>query len=144
VRTLLFLFVGFLVNLPYAHETWTDHKITDDGHDVVATVIDARSVDGRYLVDYRLPKSEDPAGTRFSASVDARTHELAEQGQVIGVRVLAGKPSSNRPDGLVASSLFKVIAIVGDVVLVLIAVLSLYRRRHPGDMPDPRPRPVGL
>jgi hypothetical protein len=144
VRVLLFVFLVFLVNLPYAHETWTDHRIADRGHEVAAVVIDARDLHGRYLVDYRLPEDEDPAGTKFSASVDRVTYEHAVSSERLAVRVVAGHPGQNRPDGLVASSLFKVVAIAGDAVLLLIAVLVLYRRRHPGDMPDPRPKPVGL
>ncbi len=144
MRVLLFLFVAFLVNLPYAHETWTDTRIANEGHDVAATVTGTREIDGRYLVDYQLPKSEDPDAIRFSASVDAATYQQARASDRIGVRVLKDEPGANRPDGLVASSLFTVVAVVGDVVLVAIAVLSLYRRRHPGDMPDPRPPPTGL
>ncbi|RNL61988.1 hypothetical protein EFK50_09160 [Nocardioides marmoriginsengisoli] len=144
MRALLWLLVLFLVNLPYVHETRTDRKIAEDGHDVVATVLDARELNGHYLVDYRLPKSEDPDGTKFSASIDEPTYEHAVRSDAIGVRVLEGRPGSNRPDGLVPSSLFKVVAISGDAVLLLIAVLAWYRRRNPGDAPDPNPRPVGL
>lgn len=144
MRALLWLFVVFLVNLPYVHESWMDRKIANDGHDVVAVVIDARELNDHFLIDYRLPKTEDPAGTKYSASIDAATYEQAVRSDAIGVRVLAGDPGANRPDGLVASSLFKAVAIGGNAVLLLIAVLVLYRRRNPGDMPDPNPRPVGL
>lgn len=144
MRALLFVVLVVLVNLPYAHETWTDHRISAHGHEVVAEVIDARDLHGRYLVDYRLPAAEDPKGTKFSASVDETTYEHAVSSDVLAVRVLPGHPGMNRPDGLVASSLFTVVAIAGDAVLLLVLALSLYRRRHPGDMPDPRPKPVGL
>jgi len=144
VRALLVLIVLVLVNLPAAHERWTDREVATKGHDVAATVLDARGSDGRYLVDYVLPEDEDPAQVKFSASVDAATFESAESNKLITVRVVPGKPGSNRPEGLVASSLFTVIAITGDAVLILIGVLTWYRRRNPGDMPDTRPRPVGL
>ncbi|MFL6059663.1 MAG: hypothetical protein ACJ72E_00425 [Marmoricola sp.] len=144
MRVLLFVFVVFLVNLPYAHETWTDHRITAHGHEVVAEVLDARDLHGSYLVDYRLPAEEDPKRTKFSASVDEVTYEHARDSEVLAVRVLRGHPGENRPDGLVPSSLFTVVAVAGDAVLLLILALALYRRRHPGDMPDPRPKPVGL
>lgn len=144
MRALLVLLVVVLVNLPAAHERWTDHEVATKGRDVAATVLDARGSEGRYLVDYVLPEQEDPAQTRFSASVDERTFDSAEGNGVITVRVVPGKPGANRPEGLVASSLFTVIAITGDAVLILIGVLTWYRRRNPGDMPDPRPRPVGL
>lgn len=144
MRVLLLLVLVVLVNLPAVNEGWTKHQVETRGHDVAAIVLDARELHGRYLVDYRLPEAEDPEQTKFSASVNRITYEYARSTDRLGVRMLSGKPGSNRPDGLVESSLFRVIAIAGDVVLAVIALIAWYRRRHPGDMPDPRPRPVGL
>lgn len=144
MRGLLVVLVVFLVNLPAIHEGWTDHEVATQGRDVAAVVLDARGSDGRYLVDYTLPEDIDPEQVRYSASVDAETFQAAQSTDRLAVRVIPGRPDANRPDGLVASSLFLVVAIVADVVLVLIGVLTWYRRRNPGDMPDPRPRPVGL
>jgi hypothetical protein len=144
VRGLLLIVLVVLVNLPAVNEGWTKHQVGTRGHDVTAVVIDARKLDGRYLVDYRLPESEDPKQAKFSASVDEQTYEYARESDSLRVRMLPGKPGSNRPEGLVESSLFTVIAVAGDTVLALIAAIAWYRRRHPGDSPDPRPRPVGL
>ena len=144
MRVLLVLVLVVLVNLPALNEGWAEHQVEARGHEVAATVIDARALDGRYLVDYRLPEDEDPEQTAFSASVNRVTYEYARSSDRLGVRMIAGEPGSNRPDGLVESSLFRVIAIAGDLVLLLIAAIAWYRRRNPGDMPDPRPKPVGL
>jgi len=144
VRILLLLVLVVLVNLPAVNEGWTKHQVSTHGHDVTAIVIDARKLHGHYLVDYRLPESEDPKQAKYSASVDEPTYEYARSSDSLRVRMLSGKPGSNRPEGLVESSLFQVIAIAGDLVLALIAAIAWYRRRNPGDMPDPRPRPVGL
>lgn len=144
MRGLLLVLVVFLVNLPAVYGGWTDHQLASRGRDVEGVVIHARQIGDRYLVDYRLPAEFDRARTTFSASVDEPTYETARRTDRLAVRVLPGRPGANRPDGLVPSSLFTVIAITADLVLVLIAVLAWYRRRHPGDMPDPRPRPVGL
>lgn len=133
-----------LVNLPAVHEGWTDREVAKEGRNVAATVLDTRGSEGRYLVDYVLPEEVDPAQVRYSASVDAETFDSAESNELITVRVVPGKPGANRPEGLVASSLFTVIAVTGNVVLVLIGILTWYRRRNPGDSPDPHPRPVGL
>lgn len=144
MRVLLFLFVVVIVNLPLVHEKVTDHEVATRGREVLATVLDARDLDGKYLIDYRLPRADDPRGTKFSASVDSATYDYADHRRLLPVRMVPGEPGTNRPDGLVKSSLFTVAALSGDTILLLIAGLSLYRRRHPGDMPDPRPRPVGL
>jgi len=144
VRVLLVLVLVVLLNLPALNEGWTKHQVASKGHDVAAIVVDARRIDDHYLVDYRLPRSEDPEQTKYSASVNQITYQYARSSKRLGVRMLAGKPGSNRPDGLVESSLFTVVAIAGDLVLVLIAAIAWYRRRHPGDMPAPRPKPAGL
>jgi hypothetical protein len=44
---------------------------------VEAVVLAARTIDGRHLVDDRLPSDDDPAGNRFSASLDAEAYRHA-------------------------------------------------------------------
>jgi hypothetical protein len=117
----------FLVNLPFVHETWTDHQLEAKGRDVEATVIDARRSGGNYLLDYQLPRSVDPDRTRFSARVDEPTFELAERSHAMVVRVVPGKPASNRPEGAITTNLFAVVAAIGDLVLLLVLLVG-YRR----------------
>ena len=123
----MLLLAVFLVNLPFVHQTWTDHQVTRSGKEVEATVLDTQTAGGRYLLDYRLPKSVDPDGTRFSARVDEPTFEQAEETKALLVRVVPGKPAANRPAGEVTSNLFTVVAVLGDLVLLLVG-LALYRR----------------
>lgn len=117
----------FLVNLPFVHQTWTDRQVDKSGREVEATVIDARKAGGNFLVDYRLPRSVDPAQSRYSARVDEPTYELAERTDALLVRVVPGKPEANRPVGAITSNLFTVVAILGDLVLLLVGVFW-YRR----------------
>jgi hypothetical protein len=126
-RVLVLLFAVFLVNLPFVHETWTDRQIDRNGTEVQATVIDSQVTGGHYLLDYRLPRSVDPKQTRFSARVDRATYERAQETKALLVRVVPGKPSANEPVGAVTSHLFGVVALLGDLVLVLVG-LALYRR----------------
>ncbi|MCW2786795.1 MAG: hypothetical protein JWP74_3312 [Marmoricola sp.] len=130
----VFLVVLFLVNLPVAHEKWIDHRVAGHGHHVAAIVLGADELHGHYLVSYRLPRSEDKHGTRFSASVDESTYELARETHRLDVLAVSGKPDQNRPVGMESSSLFTVIA---DAVLLLIALGAWYRRRHPGRLLAP-------
>lgn len=123
----MLLLALFLVNLPFVHQTWTEHQLTQSGKEVEATVIDTQTAGGRFLLDYRLPKSVDPDGTRFSARVDQPTYELARETKALLVRVVPGKPAVNRPAGAVTNNLFAVVAVVGDLVLLLVGV-ALYRR----------------
>lgn len=131
MRRLVLLLAVVLINLPAAHQAWTDRQIARDGRDVEAIVLDARTINGRHLVDYRLPTDLDPVGRRFSASIDDAAYELARSTDRLAVRVVPGRPAANRPDGEVSSPIFVVAAVGADVVLLLIAGLWLYRRRVP-------------
>lgn len=129
MRRLVLVLAVVLVNLPAVHQAWTDHRIAADGRDVEAVVLDARTIQGRHLVDYRLPEDVDPVGHRYSASVDDPTYELARRTTRLPVRVIPGQPGANRPDGEVSSPLFVVAAVAADVILLLIGALWLARRR---------------
>jgi hypothetical protein len=136
VRLLVILAAVFLVNLPAAHQAWTDRQVAQDGRDVEATVLDARTINGRHLVDYRLPRSVDPEGRRFSASIDAETFAHAGSSDLLAVRVIPGRPGANRPEGEVSSPIFVVAAAGADAILLLIGAAWLYRRRHPASPSD--------
>ena len=123
----MLLLAVFLVNLPFAHQTWTDWQVDRSGRDVEARLLDAQTVGDSFLVDYRLPRSVDPERTRYSARVDEATFERAEETDVLLVRVVPGNPAANRPAGEISNHLFAVVAIIGDLVLLLVGV-ALYRR----------------
>jgi hypothetical protein len=126
-RVGIFLLAVFLVNLPFVHQTWSDRELAREGIEVAATVVDSQRSGGNYLVDYRLPRSVDPKRTRFSARVDRTTFERARASHVLEVRVVPGKPANNEPSGAVSSNLFVVVALLGDLVLLLFGVVA-YRR----------------
>jgi hypothetical protein len=136
VRRLVILLAVFLVNLPAVHQAWTDHRIATQGRDVEAVVLHARTIEGRHLVDYRLPKEADPAGQRFSASVDDATYELARDSDRLAVRVVPGQPGANRPDGEVTSPVLVVAAVAADAILLVIAALWWGRRRRGAAGPE--------
>jgi hypothetical protein len=121
------LLAVFLVNLPFVHQALIDREIARSGKDVEASVVDSRRSGDSYLVDYRLPHSSDPEQTRFSARVDRATYERARETDALLVRVVPGKPADNAPEGAVRSHAFTVVALIGDLVLLLVGVLG-YRR----------------
>lgn len=123
----LLLLALFLVNLPFVHQTWTDWQLDRSGEEVRASVVDTQDVDGRLLVDYRLPRSVDPDGARFSARVDRPTFDQARETDTLPVRVLPDDPARNQPVGAVPSRLFLVVALLGDLTLLLVGVVG-YRR----------------
>ena len=129
VRVLVVLVAVFLVNLPAAHQAWTDHQLATAGRDVEATVLEARAINGRNLVDYRLPEDVDPAGNRCSAIIDAEAFRRARARHRLAVRVIPGRPGANRPAGEVSSPLFLVAAAGADAILLLIGAAWWFRRR---------------
>jgi hypothetical protein len=120
----------FLVNLPFVHQTWTDRQIAHSGEDVRASVLDAQVAHGSYLLDYRLPRSVDPKQSRFSARVDRSTYDRAKETRALLVRVVPGEPAKSQPEGAVDSHLFGVVAVIGDLVLLLVGVALVRRWRQ--------------
>lgn len=126
----MLLVAVFLVNLPFVHQTWTDHRIVSSGQDVTATVLDAQVAGGSFLLDYRLPGPVDPKQHRFSARVDEATYDRAKESKALLVRVVPGKPAENQPEGAVDSNLFGVVAVLGDLVLLLVGIALVRRWRQ--------------
>jgi hypothetical protein len=126
-RVLVVLAAVFLVNLPVVHQALTDREISSSGKDVEAVLLKARTIEGDHLVEYRLPRAVDPSRRRYSARVDATTYQQARESDVLLVQVVPGRPSANRPVGEVDNSLFAVVAVAADVVLLVVGVV-LWRR----------------
>jgi hypothetical protein len=129
-RVAIILVALFLVNLPFVHETLDNRKIDRSGREVEATVLKTGTINGRHLVDYRLPRSIDRSGATFSGRVDAATYEQARETKVIAVRVVPDEPAANRPVGEVRSPLFTVVALVADAVILVVGLLFLRRWRR--------------
>lgn len=126
---MLLVFVLALVNLPLAHETWVDHRITTQGRETRAQVFGARSVRGQYFVNYRLSRAIDPARTSWSARLDPDSYRLAQQNRDLAVRYVPGHPEQNRPVGEATTNLLWVVTPFADVVLLLLIAMIWYRRR---------------
>jgi hypothetical protein len=117
-----------LVNLPWAHETWVDHRVDSAGQDVRAALVAHRDVGGRHFVTYRLPADADPEERSFSARLDRRHYDAAVAADAVAVRVVPSHPAYNRPAGEVGGGVFLVAAVVGDVVLLAVLAMLGWRR----------------
>lgn len=127
MRVLALLLAAFLVNLPVAHEAWTGHRIDAHGRQVVGTVRATHLYRGERFVDFRLPVTVDPSRATFSARLDPAAYDAARRTGEVEVRVVPGDPAANRVAGEVQSHLFTVVAVLGDVILLLVAI-ALWRR----------------
>lgn len=129
----LVVFAAIVINLPLAHSTWFGWRLDRDGVETEATVVETRRVppdaDGRYYVEFRLSRELDPEQREWVAQVDADTFERARADERIGVRVLPDRPSEYETDGQQKSSVLWLITLLGDVMLVGMALL--YWRTRP-------------
>lgn len=122
--------VVVLVNLPWVNEAWVSHRLDSSGRDVTARVVGHSSLKGTNLIKYRLPRSADPQQKSWSARIDDAEYHRAVAAGRIRVRVVPGSPAESRPVGEVGSALYAVAAIVGDSILVLVALAVWLRRRR--------------
>jgi hypothetical protein len=125
-----------LVNLPAVHDALTQREINRQGREVTAVVLDAGRIGGTGFVDYRLPRSVDARGTRYSARLGDAAFARARATHRLEVRVVPGKPGANRPDGALPDRLFWWVALVADAVFVLVLALWLAGRRRRETGPD--------
>ena len=134
----MLLVAVFLVNLPFVHQTLADRELARSGKDVQATVLEARKVGDGYLVAYRLPRAVDPrqarySGTRRPPHLRARAREQGPPGDCGAGQ----RRRNNRPEGEVTSNLFGIVALLGDLALLLVGLLGLpavaAALRTPGD-----------
>jgi hypothetical protein len=125
-RALLVVIALVVINLPWVLATYRQHQVATDGVRVTATITDARpGGSGQELVQVRFPTSVDPGQTGRTATIDAQTYAAVRKSHRIGARVLQGHPTAFRLDGQVRSRLGGIVTLVGDVLVLLIVLLSL-------------------
>ena len=118
--------VVVMINLPFVHSSWQDHRIDADGVDVTATVTDTDEDGGSYFVTFRVDESADqPAfGGHRPGRARRPTSEAVETGQV-GVRVLPGSTTVWRVEGESRSRVGLVITVVADLCLLVMLLLLM-------------------
>lgn len=129
-RLLLILLVAVVVNVPWAHQRWSEHRLDTRGQDVEARVVASGEVNGRYFLDFTFARSVDPERERFGARVDEQTWQRARETKVLAVRVLPGDPSTHRPEGEVTTPVLGWVALGSDLILLLVVVLWWLPRRR--------------
>lgn len=129
-RLLLILLVAVVVNVPWAHQRWSEHQLDARGKDVEAKVVASGEANGRYFLDFTFARSVDPERERFGARVDEQTWQRARASEVLAVRVLPGDPATNRPEGEVTTPVLGWVALGSDLILLLVVVLWWLPRRR--------------
>ena len=123
---LLVALVVVMINLPFVHGTWQQHRIERDGVDVVAEVTETREVGGDLLVVFTVPGDgrREPFEDAV-AEVDAATYDDARETRQLDVRVLPDDGGAFTVEGQVTTRAGLVITVLADVFLLAMLVLML-------------------
>lgn len=129
-KTAVFLVVlaALVINLPLAHGAYYGWRLDRDGVDTRAVVVDTRLVpedaeDPEHVVEFRFDRDLDPEQRTWFADVDPDTYERAEADGRLAVRVLPDRPATHEAEGQQSGSLPLVITLLGDLMLLGVAVL---------------------
>jgi len=127
--------VVVMINLPFVHSRWQDHRIASDGTDVTATVTDTDEAGGSHFVTFRVEESDSQPGFGGTVPVEQASYEEAVETGEIEVRVLPGSTSVWRVDGESRSGVGLVITLVADAcLLVLLLLLMRFGSRLHSDL----------
>jgi hypothetical protein len=132
-NVLLVGLVVVMINLPFLHSTWQQHRIDTDGVDVTAAVTDHDRDGDERLVTFQVADTDEQPGFGGTVRLDEPAYYAAVDGGQVQVRVLPGSTTVWKVDGQSRSSVGLVITVVADVfllVLVLLLVRFGSRLRH--------------
>jgi hypothetical protein len=115
--------VVVMINLPFVHSTWQQHRIDRDGVDLAATVTDHHENGGSRFVTFMVADTDDQPGFDGTVSVDETTYDHAVATQQVRVRVLPGSSTVWRVEGETHSDIGLVITISADVFLLVLVLL---------------------
>jgi hypothetical protein len=116
--------VVVMINLPFVHSSWQDHRLDQDGFDIVATVTDHEERGDQYRVAFDA-KDHDYGYVAGSVSVDRATYDDAVASGTVQVRVLPESTTVWRVHGETTSNVGLVITIAADVFLLIMVLLLL-------------------
>jgi hypothetical protein len=120
---LLVALVVVMINLPFVHGAWQDHRLDQDGVDHTAAVTDHETKDGKLFVSFELAETSDQPAISGEVRVDQATYDEAVATKQVTVRSLPGSATVWRVEGEAQSNLGLVITLVADAFLVILVLL---------------------
>jgi hypothetical protein len=120
---LLVALVVVMINLPFVHGTWQDHRLDQDGVDHIATVTDHEERDGKLFVTFEVAERGDQPAISGEVRVDQATYDDAVASNQVTVRSLPGSATVWRVEGEAHSNLGLVITVLADIFLVVLVLL---------------------
>jgi hypothetical protein len=112
-----------MINLPFVHGTWQDHRLDEDGVDHIATLTDHDERDGGLFVSFALAADDDRPKISGEVRVDRAAYDDAVASDQVTVRTLPGSSRVWRVEGEHHSDLSLVITLVADLFLLVLVLL---------------------
>ena len=122
-KLLLVLLVVVMVNLPFVHSRWQDHRLDQDGVDVAARVTD--HADDGHLLTFAVPARGEQKAFGGTVPVDEPAYDAAVASGRTTVRVLPGSTTVWAVAGESRGGVGLVITVVADVSLLVLVLLLL-------------------
>jgi uncharacterized protein DUF3592 len=123
-NVLLVGLVVVMINLPFLHSSWQNHRIAADGVEVSATVTDHQDADERF-VTFRADEDGDQPAFGGTVRLDPAAYDAAVESEQVQVRVLPGSATVWRVDGESRSQAGLFITVLADVFLLVLVLLLL-------------------
>ena len=124
-NVLLVGLVVVMVNLPFVHSTWQDHRIDQDGVDVTAKVTGHDEDGDQHSVTVEVEKTTARPSFGGTVRVDEATYDAAVATGQVQVRALPGSATVWRVEGEATSNVGLLITVVADVFLLIMVLLLL-------------------
>lgn len=122
-NVLLVGLVVVMINLPFLHSTWQEHRVRTDGVDVTATVTDHDEDGDKRFLTFAVAATDDQPAFGGTVRVDEPTYDDAVVSQEVQVRVLPGSTTVWEVDGEVESGVGLAITVLADIFLLVLVLL---------------------
>ncbi len=123
LKLVLVALVVVMINLPFAHSSWQDHRLAEDGVERTATVLDHdEDGDARFLT-VEVDDSDPSFGG--TVRVDEDAYDAAVASGQVPVRVLPGSTTVWEVEGQVDTGNGLAITLVADAFLLVLVLLLL-------------------
>jgi hypothetical protein len=122
-NVLLVGLVVVMINLPFLHSSWQNHRIASDGVDLTGTVTDHEEDGGDRFVTFRVDESRGQPAIDGTVHLGAEAYADAVESEQVQVRVIPGSATVWRVDGESRSGVGLVITVVADVFLLILLLL---------------------
>jgi hypothetical protein len=125
-NVLLVGLVVVMINLPFLHSTWQNHRIAADGVEVAATVTDhdEEGGDDRF-VTFRVDEAGDQPAFGGTVRLEPQAFAAAVESERVQVRVLPGSASVWRVEGESSGRAGLAITLLADLSLLVLVLLLL-------------------